>query len=153
MMPWDVKAASIWWMGNWPEPARLNELGSRSMQAALGIEFTNVGNDWLAARMPVESRTHQPWGRLHGGASVVLAETTATMGAVMTLDPDAFIAVGMEINANHVRPVRSGWVTAFARQESRGRTSQVWSIRITDEDERLVCMSRFTAAVIPLDRN
>ena len=83
----------------------------------------------------------------------MLAETVGTIGAIHTLDPSQFTAVGMEINANHIRPVRSGWVTGTARPESRGRTTQIWSIRITDEDERLVCISRFTIAVIPTERN
>jgi 1,4-dihydroxy-2-naphthoyl-CoA hydrolase len=148
-----MAAASIWWQGQRPDPAALNRLGTNSLQATLGIEVTGAGDDWIAGRMPVDPRTHQPWGRLHGGASVVLAETLATLGAVHTLDQEHFMAVGMEINANHVRPVRNGWVTGTARAESRGRTTQIWSVRITDEEGRLVCISRFTAAVIPIARN
>ena len=145
--------SSIWWQGVRPEPGALNRMSAKSLQAVLGIELTEVGDDFLSGRMPVDARTHQPWGRLHGGASVVLAETIATLGAVHTLDQDHFMAVGMEINANHLRPVREGWVTGTARPEARGRTTQVWSVRITDEDGRLVCISRFTAAVIPIERN
>jgi len=148
-----VREHSIWWNGVRPDPAALNARGAGSLQHVLGIEVLAAGDDWLAARMPVEARTHQPWGRLHGGASVVLAETVATMAAVCTVDPDRWMAVGMEINANHVRPIRDGWVRAVARPESRGRTSQVWTIRIEDERDRLICISRFTAAVIPLERN
>lgn len=147
------EAASIWWQQKRPDPDELNRLGARSLQCLLGIEFTEVGDDFIVARMPVDARTHQPWGRLHGGASVVLAETLGTMAAVYTLDQDNFIAVGMEINANHVRPARTGWVTGTARAESRGRTTQIWSIRIADDDGRLLCISRFTAAVIPIARN
>jgi len=143
----------IWWNAERPDPAALNKISAQSIQTALGIELTDAGDDWLAGRMPVDARTHQPWGRLHGGASVVLAETLATLGAVHTLDQSQFMAVGMEINANHIRPVRSGWVNGIARPEARGRTTQIWSIRITDEDDRLVCISRFTAAIIPIERN
>jgi 1,4-dihydroxy-2-naphthoyl-CoA hydrolase len=144
---------SIWWQGVRPDPVTLNRIGGSSMQAALGIELAGAGDDWLSARMPVDDRTRQPLGRLHGGASLVLAETLGSMGAVHTIDQQRFMAVGMEINANHVRPVREGWVTGTARPESRGRTTQIWSIRITDEADRLVCISRFTLAIIPIERN
>ena len=143
-------AQPIWWQAARPDPDALNKLGSGTIQSLVGVEFIAAGDDWLSGRMPVDARTHQPWGRLHGGASVVLAETLGTMGAVQTIDQERFMAVGMEINANHVRPVRSGWVTGLARPESRGRTTQIWSIRITDEAGRLVCISRFTAAIIPI---
>jgi len=148
-----VSASSIWWKGTRPDAAQFNALSTNSLQSVLGIEVTDIGDDWVSGRMPVDARTHQPWGRLHGGASVVLAETLGTLGAVHTLDQTAFMAVGMEINANHIRPVRDGWVTGTARPESRGRTTQIWSIRITDDADRLVCISRFTAAIIPLERN
>ena len=144
---------SIWWQGIRPDADALNRLGADCMQGLLGIEVTDVADDALTGRMPVNSRTHQPWGRLHGGASIVLAETLGSLGAVHTLDQTRFMAVGMEINANHVRPVHEGWVIAVARPETRGRTTQIWSIRITDEQGRLVCISRFTAAVIGVDRN
>jgi 1,4-dihydroxy-2-naphthoyl-CoA hydrolase len=123
------------------------------MQGFLGIEVIEVTDHALIGRMPVDARTHQPWGRLHGGASVVLAETLGSLGASHTLDRQHFTAVGMEINANHVRPVHEGWVIATAHPETRGRTTQIWSIRISDEQGRLVCISRFTAAVISIDRN
>ena len=145
--------ASIWWQGARPQADALNRIGADTMQAFLGIEITEVTDDALIGRMPVEPRTHQPWGRLHGGASIVLAETLGSLGAVHTLDQEQFMAVGMEINANHIRPVREGWVIGTARPESRGRTTQIWSIRITDEQGRLVCISRFTAAVIAIERN
>lgn len=143
---------SIWWNGNRPTPEDLNRLGDTSMQALLGIAVTEVGDDYLKARMPVDTRTHQPWGRLHGGASIALAETLGSLGAGHTVDREAFVAVGMEINGNHIRPVHSGWVIGTAWPESRGRTTQIWSIRIADENDKLVCISRFTAAIIPLDR-
>lgn len=145
-------APSIWWQGIRPQPDVLNRIGAKTMQAHLGIEITDVGDDWLAGRMPVDARTHQPFGRLHGGASIVLAETLGSLGAAHTVDREQFVAVGLEINGNHVRPVHAGWVTGTARPESRGRTTQIWSIRITDDNGKLVCISRFTAAIITLER-
>jgi len=139
---------AIWFGGIAPDPATLTQLGAASMPGHIGIEFTEVGDDWLAARMPVDARTHQPFGRLHGGASVALAETVASVGATRTLDPATSVAVGMEINANHIRPVMSGHVNAVAKAESIGRTTQVWTIRITDDAGKLVCLSRITLAVI-----
>lgn len=123
-------------------------LGAKSMPGLLGIEFVDAGDDWLSARMPVNERTHQPFGRLHGGASVTLAETVASMGGAMTLDLAKQTTVGLEINANHIRPAMSGWVTATAKAESIGRTTQIWTIRITNDDGKLVCLSRITLAVI-----
>ncbi|HKR92828.1 hotdog fold thioesterase [Novosphingobium sp.] len=134
------------------ELAALNRLGENSMNAYVGIEFIDFGDDWLAARLPVDKRTVQPFGRLHGGASVVLAETVASVAAMCTLDPTRETAVGMEINANHLRPVSEGYVHAVARPEALQRKTQVWSIRITDELGRLVCISRITMAVIPVSR-
>lgn len=119
-----------------------------NLHAHLGMEVAGCGDDWLEVRMPVDSRTHQPYGRLHGGASVTLAETAASMAAQLCVDPEQSLVVGVEINANHVRPVYEGWVHATARPETIGRTLHVWSIRIEDEQGRLVCISRFTAAVI-----
>ena len=138
----------IWHGGTKPDLAQLTVLGAKSMPGLLGIEFVDVGDDWLAARMPVNERTHQPFGRLHGGASVALAETVASMGGAMTLDSARSTTVGLEINANHIRPAMSGWVTATAKAESIGRTTQIWTIRITNDDGKLVCLSRITLAVI-----
>lgn len=142
----------IWWGGQLPSLERLTRMGEKALPRHIGIEFHDVGEDWISARMPVDERTHQPFGRLHGGASVALAETVGTMAATYCVDPEQFAAVGLEINANHVRPAFSGYVHATARPESLGRTVQVWSIRIEDEAGKLVCISRFTAAVIALDR-
>lgn len=139
----------------WHQPLdlpALNRLGAGSMPGFLAIEFTEAGDDWLRARMPVDDRTRQPFGRLHGGASVALAETVASVAAIMTVDPARFAAVGMEINANHLRPVGSGFVHATALSEARGRTSQVWTIRIEDDAGRLVCIARMTAAIVPAAR-
>jgi 1,4-dihydroxy-2-naphthoyl-CoA hydrolase len=132
-----------------PSLATANELSGRSLIGHLGIELLEAGDDHLTARMPVDDRTRQPLGLLHGGASVTLAETLASWAATFTIDHDQAACVGMEVNANHLRPVSSGWVTGVATPISLGRTTQVWEIRITDDDERLVCVSRCTMAVIP----
>lgn len=142
----------IWWNNEKPSMERLTQLGTKSLPAYLGMEFVDCGDDWITARMPVDERTHQPFGRLHGGASVALAETVGSMAAAMCVDPEKFAAVGMEINANHIRPAYSGFVFATARPENVGRTTHVWSIRIEDEAGKLVCISRFTVAVIAIDR-
>lgn len=130
----------------------ITRLGEASMPGHLGIRMTAIGDDWLEATMPVDRRTHQPVGRLHGGASVALAETVASMAGALTVDPAERIVVGLEINANHLRPVRDGVVTARATAEALGRTTQVWTIRVTDEREKLVCLSRITLAVIPVQQ-
>ena len=130
----------------------LTRLGDNALPAYIGIEFVEIGDDWLKARMPVDRRTHQPFGRLHGGASVALAETVGSIAGSLTVDPAIRVVVGMEINANHIRPAKGGWVYGTAKAEAIGRTTQVWTIRITDEQDRLVCLSRMTAAVIPVQR-
>lgn len=118
------------------------------MVGHLGIEFTEIGNDYVRARMPVDARTHQPYGLLHGGASVTLAETLGSTGAMMSVDAALQYAVGLEINANHVRAVKAGWVTGTARPLHRGKTTQIWEIRIVDDSDKLVCISRITVAVL-----
>lgn len=144
--------ATIWWNAEPPPLDQLTQMGAASLPGRLGIEFVGYGDDWVSARMPVDERTHQPFGRLHGGASVALAETLGSMAATWCIDRTKFVAVGMEINANHVRPAYAGWVTATARPEALGRTTQIWSIRIEDEAGKLVCISRFTVAVIAAER-
>lgn len=119
-----------------------------SLPQHLGIEFTELGPDFIRARMPVDNRTRQPYGILHGGASVALAETLGSTGAGLAVDPDKFQVVGQEINANHVRAVSEGFVIGTARPLHLGRRSHVWEIRIADEQERLVCISRITMFVI-----
>jgi 1,4-dihydroxy-2-naphthoyl-CoA hydrolase len=136
---------SIWY--DRPDLDRANELSSGSAIGHLGIEFTELGADHLVARMPVDARTRQPFGILHGGASVLLAESLVSCAATFVAPPDR-ACVGMEINANHLRPVTSGWVTGTARPISLGRRSQVWEVRIVDNDDKLVCISRCTMAVI-----
>lgn len=132
--------------------AQFDLIGKDTMPGFLGIEFIERGPDWVKARMPVNARTHQPFGRLHGGASVAFAETVASMAGAMTVDRTTTGVVGMEINANHIRPVRDGYVYATAKAEAIGRTSQVWTIRIENEEGKLVCLSRITLAVIPMER-
>jgi 1,4-dihydroxy-2-naphthoyl-CoA hydrolase len=142
----------VWWNDLLPDPAALNSMGTKAMPDHIGIEFTAAGEDWLAARMPVDHRTRQPFGRLHGGASVALAETVASVAGSLTVDREKFVVVGQEINANHIRPAKDGWVTGTAKAEAIGRSSQVWTIRIEDEAGKLVCLSRITLAVIARDR-
>ncbi|QRP63613.1 hotdog fold thioesterase [Rhodanobacter sp. FDAARGOS 1247] len=127
---------------------RVNAWSANTMMETLGIRITAVGDDWLAGTMPVDHRTHQPYGLLHGGASVVLAETLGSTAAMLTLDPAKELAVGLDINANHIRGVRGGSVTGTARMLHIGRTTQVWEIRIESEEGALVCISRITMAVI-----
>ncbi|MGF7217584.1 1,4-dihydroxy-2-naphthoyl-CoA hydrolase [Spirosoma lacussanchae] len=115
----------------------------------LGIEFTEAGEGYLLARMPVDARTHQPFGILHGGASVVLAESMGSTASFMMLDdPATQRAVGVEVNANHIRSVREGWVYGRCTPIHVGRSTHVWDIRITDEQGRTVCVSRLTIAII-----
>lgn len=134
------------WHGD-PDLEKAHEVNAGCSIGHLGVELTEVGPDRLVGRMPVDRRTRQPFGLLHGGASVFLAETLASWAASLVASPDQ-VCVGMEINANHLRPVTSGWVTGTARPISLGRRSHVWEVRIVDEDGRLVCVSRCTLAVI-----
>jgi len=134
-----------------PDLAALNMQGAGCMHGHIGLEFVDIGEDWLRARLPVDDRTRQPHGLLHGGASVVLAESVASVAGSLTVDPRVSRVVGLEINANHVRPVTSGFVHAVATSEALGRRTQVWSIRIVDDADRLVCISRITLAVISVD--
>ena len=114
----------------------------------LGIRFTEIGPDYVRGTMPVDARTHQPYGLLHGGASVALAETLGSTAAGLCVEPDQGV-VGIEINANHLRGVREGLVTGTARPLHVGRSTQVWEIRIEDEGGKPVCISRITLAVLP----
>jgi 1,4-dihydroxy-2-naphthoyl-CoA hydrolase len=139
-------------MSIWKQPAdlaRLNAWSAHTMMETLGIQLTAIGDDWLQGTMPVDHRTHQPYGLLHGGASVVLAETLGSTAAMLTLDPQKELAVGLEINANHIRGVRSGLVTGTTRMLHLGRSTQIWEIRIESEEGALVCISRITMAVVP----
>jgi len=129
-------------------PQLLNERSRDSMLTHLGIEFLEIGEENLTARMPVDRRTLQPAGILHGGASATLAESLGSMAATLCVDPAKKLCVGLEINANHIRPVRSGYVTGIASPIHIGKSTQIWQIRITDEADQLVCISRLTLAVL-----
>lgn len=123
-------------------------LTKNNMVEHLGIEIVEIGSDFLKGKMPVDHRTVQPMNILHGGASVALAETLGSIAAVLTVDASKYSCVGMEINANHLRPVSSGYVYATARPVHIGKKSQVWSIDIVNEEGKMVCISRITMAVI-----
>lgn len=131
-----------------PDPEAIDRMQGNTIAAVLGIRITEFGDDYVKGTMPVDSRTHQPMGILHGGASVVLAESLGSMAANLCVDVSRFHCVGLDINANHVRAVRSGTVTGIARPVHLGRSTQVWEIRIEDDGGRLVCLSRLTMAVI-----
>jgi 1,4-dihydroxy-2-naphthoyl-CoA hydrolase len=138
-------------MSIWRSPHSLIELNAGrpgTLIEHLGIEFTEVGDDYIRATMPVDGRTRQPYGLLHGGASVALAETLGSMGAAMCVDAKEYQCVGQEINANHMRAARSGLVTGTARPVHLGGRTQVWGMEIVNEAGKLVCISRLTVAVI-----
>ncbi|HET7930897.1 MAG TPA: hotdog fold thioesterase [Rhodanobacteraceae bacterium] len=135
----------------WKQPtdlATLNAWSARTLMQAIDIRITEVGDDYLKGTMPVDDRTRQPYGILHGGASVALAETLGSSAAMLCCE-DGFAAVGLDINANHLRAVREGWVTGTARPFHIGRSTQVWEIRIENDGGELVCVSRLTMAVVP----
>jgi uncharacterized protein (TIGR00369 family) len=131
---------------------QLNELSRNTLIEHLGIVFTEAGEDWVRATMPVDVRTRQPYGLLHGGASVVLAETLGSSAGNLCVDPDTQMCVGLEINANHLRAATDGHVTGTARAVHVGRSTQVWDITIEDEAGRRVCVSRLTLAVVTRSR-
>lgn len=135
-----------------PSLESISAMAANSMVSHLGIEFKEIGDDFLMATMPVDSRTVQPFGLLHGGASVALAETLGSMAATLSVDPDRYLCVGQEINANHIKSVRSGIVTGIARPVHIGKNSQVWEMKIQNEEKQLVCISRMTIAVIPIKK-
>jgi 1,4-dihydroxy-2-naphthoyl-CoA hydrolase len=130
-------------------PDKLNKLCSGSMSEHLGIEYIEVGDTYLKARMPVDSRTKQPFGYLHGGASVVLAEEIGSMAANMTIDGTKFFAFGLDINANHIKSVKEGYVTGIASPLHMGKNTHVWEIKIFNDEGQLTCVSRLTMAVVP----
>lgn len=126
----------------------LFEMSRGTMMEHLGIEYLEIGHNFLKARMPVDHRTVQPLRMLHGGASAVLAESLGSMAANISVDPERFYCVGLEINANHIKAVRTGWVYGTASPLHIGRRTQVWETRIMNEQGGLVCISRLTLAVI-----
>lgn len=136
----------------WKTPLSVERLTAMCADTAvshLGIEFLEVGDDFIRARVPVNATTRQPMGLLHGGVSVVLAETIGSCGAAFAAPPGHQV-VGLEINANHLRSATSGWVTGVGRPVHLGRSTQVWQIEMVDEAGRPTCLSRLTIAVLPL---
>tara|TARA_Y100000589_G_scaffold245591_1_gene233288 strand:- start:626 stop:1051 length:426 start_codon:yes stop_codon:yes gene_type:complete len=132
---------------------QVNSMNKNTILETLGIEITEKGADFLVGKMPVDSRTVQPMRILHGGANVVLAETLGSIASLMVIDPEKEISVGLDINANHIRSVKSGWVNGVAKPISIGSKIHVWEIKITDEDERLTCISRLTVSILPKKQN
>jgi 1,4-dihydroxy-2-naphthoyl-CoA hydrolase len=138
-------------MSIWHQPFTVDELNQYQQQTLvthLGIRYTEVGEDYLKAVMPVDARTKQPAGILHGGASVALAETLGSTGANLVVDRKQKLCVGLEINANHIRAMRTGQVTGTARPLHIGASTQVWEISIANDEDKLVCVSRITMAVL-----
>ena len=134
----------------WQKPISVAELTAMHVDTAvalLGMEFLEVGDDFIRARVPVDTRTRQPYGLLHGGVSVVLAETLGSCGAAYAT-PEGYRAVGLDINANHIKGVTSGWVTGITRPVHMGRTTHVWQIDMHNEAGELTCVSRITMAVL-----
>ncbi len=138
-MIWNVKTT----------PEELNNRFDVNIATVLGIKFTAIGDDSLSATMPVDHRTMQPHGILHGGASVVLAETVGSIASNLLIDREQFLGVGQEINANHLRPVSEGYVTAVCKPVHIGQRTHVWDIRISDQNGKLNCISRLTVAIVP----
>lgn len=136
-----------------PDLQRLNQLQKNTISELLDIRFEAFTDDSLSASMAVDSRTHQPYGLLHGGASVVLAESLGSMASALCIDTSRYYCVGLEVNANHLRSLRSGRVTAVARAVHLGRTTHVWDIRLHGEDGKPSCISRLTVAIVALGGN
>ena len=128
--------------------AELTALCNQTIAELLDLKFIETGSNYIKATMPVDHRTHQPYGLLHGGASCVLAETLGSIASGHVIDPEKFICVGIEINANHIRSVRSGLVTGITTPIHIGASTHVWDIKIYDEREKLVCVSRLTVAIL-----
>ena len=127
---------------------KMSNLNQNTMATAIGLELTDIGNDYVCGKIPVDSRTIQPFGFLHGGASVALAETIGSLAGQMQVDPEREIVLGVEINASHIKSVKKGWVYGKASPIKIGKKIQVWEILITDVEKKLVCISRLTLAVL-----
>lgn len=138
---------SIWYRKNYIIQ-ELNDLGRGTMAENLGMQFTEIGEDFLKLQMTVDHRSKQPYGLLHGGASAAMAETIGSVASSMCINNEKQICVGMEINCNHLRGVREGIITATVKPLHIGASSHVWDIRIEDENQKLVCVSRLTVAVL-----
>ncbi len=138
---------SIWWKKN-VTINDCNNWNKNTLSELLDIRFIEIGDDFLKATMPVDKRTHQPYGLLHGGASVALAETIGSVGSSLIIDTDKFIGVGLDINANHIKSITSGHVIATATPLHIGGRTHVWDIKIKNEENKLICISRLTVAII-----
>jgi 1,4-dihydroxy-2-naphthoyl-CoA hydrolase len=136
------------WFNKTLKKEDLVSLQQQTMSSCLGMEYIEIGSDHLLMRMPVDERTKQPYGLLHGGASCALAETIGSVASHLVIDSAKKMAVGLEINANHIRSVKTGWVYARCRPLHLGAATHVWDIRITDDRDKLVCVSRLTVAII-----
>jgi 1,4-dihydroxy-2-naphthoyl-CoA hydrolase len=146
----ETSTKSVWFTT--PDIAKLNAGMANTACEAMGMEVTEVGPDYIRGTIPADKRTFQPFGLVHGGANVVLAETLGSIGANCVVDTSKFYCVGQEVNANHLRGVRSGKVTGTARLLHAGRTSQVWGIDLHDDSGKLTCVSRLTMAVVPIPK-
>ena len=142
--------SSIW--KNIPNLQAINELNKNTLGETLGIEFTDFGDDFLTATMPVDERTKQPFGLLHGGANVVLAETLGSVASLLVINQELFIGVGVEINANHLKAVFNGKVTGICKPLHIEGKNHVWEIKIYNDAKELSCISRFTCTIIPKNK-
>ena len=127
---------------------KMSNLNKNTMATTIGLELTDVGKDYVCGKIPIDKRTIQPFGFLHGGASVALAETLGSIAGQMQVEPEREIVLGIAINANHIKSVRKGWVYGKASSINIGKKIQVWEIQITDEEKKMVCISRLTLAVL-----
>lgn len=135
------------WFGE-PAVSDINDRHTNHIGALLGIEFTEIGDDYIKATMPVDARTHQPYGILHGGASVVLAESLGSIASTLIIDTEKYMAVGLEVNANHLRPVKTGKVTGICTPIHIGAKTHVWDIKLYDDRGKMNCVSRLTVAIV-----
>lgn len=133
-----------------PDLEELNNRPKNNIGGLLGIEFTEIGDDFIKAIMPVDDRTRQPYGILHGGASVVLTETLGSVASNLVLDTNFKMGVGLEVNANHLRPVKSGFVTGICTPIHIGGKTHVWDIKLYNDKGKITCISRLTTAVVPV---
>jgi 1,4-dihydroxy-2-naphthoyl-CoA hydrolase len=131
---------------------KIKDFGKDTMANSLGLEWTEIGDDFLKMSMPVDERTRQPYGMLHGGASCVLAETLGGVASALVIDMDKFYCVGLEINANHLKSVKEGTVTGYCTPLHLGKNTHVWDIKIFDTSQKLICVSRLTMAIIPINK-
>ncbi len=138
---------SIWFKKN-IKVADIAPFAVDTMAEHLGMEWTEIGDDYIKIKMPVDHRTKQPYGLLHGGASCALSETAGSVASQLVIDPNKFICVGLEINANHIRSARQGYVTGIAKPLHLGATTHVWDVKIYDELDKLICISRLTVAIL-----